>query len=590
MRYVQHLIKQLKKYGNLAPYVWLDDRTIRRQLWGLLLVMISSIVLNVSTPLLLKSIINHIVDPHATLSYAIQMLLCLYGSWWTLSHIVSSLRSMLAMQLLERSSRVLSTHIFDQLHSLSVRFHMDRSTGAVMSSIERALSGLEAIFFGAILFIVPTIIEIVIAAAVITYFYGFFYSGALIVILVAYVALTTILMKYSAKHYAAYNQKRSQTRAWITDSLLNAETVKYFCNERFEHEHCTNLLQEQEQAGLARGKTDFLIGLCQALVIGCGLIFLTVLSGNAVLAGRMGISDFMLINGYLLQFVSPLQQFGYILHRMKKDLHDMHDVIELIHIKPEIQDSPTATDQVIDAATITFDNVSFGYTKERQILNGISFTVPTGNTVAIVGSTGAGKSTITRLLFRFYDATSGRILINGIDIRDRTQQSLHQAIGVVPQDTILFNTTLYYNIAYGRPTATQQEVEQAIRRAQLHEFIQKLPEGLATIVGERGLKLSGGEKQRVALARVILKNPPIYIFDEATSSLDSHTEREILNNLKEISRGATTIIIAHRLSTVIHADEIIALENGVIVERGSHQILLNNAGVYAHLWDKQTDK
>jgi ATP-binding cassette subfamily B protein len=590
MRYMQHLIKQLKKYGNLAPYVWLDDRTIRRQLWGLLLVMISSIVLNVSTPLLLKSIINHIVDPHATLSYAIQMLLCLYGSWWTLSHIVSSLRSMLAMKLLERSSRVLSTHIFDQLHTLSVRFHMDRSTGAVMSSIERALSGLEAIFFGAILFIVPTVIEIVIAAAVITYFYGFFYSGALIVILVTYVALTTILMKYSAKHYTAYNQKRSQTRSWITDSLLNAETVKYFCNERFEHEHCTNLLQEQEQAGLARGKTDFLIGLCQALVIGCGLIFLTVLSGNAVLAGRMGISDFMLINGYLLQFVSPLQHFGYILHRMKKDLHDMHDVIELIHIKPEIQDSPTATDQAIDAATITFDNVSFGYTKERQILNGISFTVPTGNTVAIVGSTGAGKSTITRLLFRFYDATSGRILINGIDIRDRTQQSLHQAIGVVPQDTILFNTTLYYNIAYGRPTATQQEVEQAIRRAQLHEFIQKLPEGLATIVGERGLKLSGGEKQRVALARVILKNPPIYIFDEATSSLDSHTEREILNNLKEISRGATTIIIAHRLSTVIHADEIIVLENGVIVERGSHQILLNNAGVYAHLWDKQTDK
>ena len=512
---------------------------------------------------------------------------------WTISQIISQLRSIMMFRALERGTRVLSLRIFDQLHALSLRFHLQRRTGAVTSAIERAQFGFDTIFWGLLLFIFPTLIEMLLVISLLTYFYGIFYSGVLLLIMICYLLFSILAIDRSTKKQKIYNEKRAQASARIVDSLLNFETVKYFNNERYDHEQCDKILQEQENAGTSKYFADAVVQLGQGVVIGIGLLYLTLSSGNAVISGRMNIGDFVLINGYILQFAMPLHHFGYILRQVRNGLNDMNDIMDLITLKPEIQDVPNAialkdsTASKIDQASITFNNVIFGYDKQRTILNGISFTVPQGKTVAVVGPTGAGKSTVARLLFRFYDVSSGSILINGHDLRNITQQSLHAAIGVVPQDTVLFNNSLYYNIAYGCPSATKDDIERAIKLAHLDGFIKQLPDGYNTIVGERGLKLSGGEKQRVAIARVLLKQPAIYIFDEATSSLDTHTEQEIQRNIEEISVGATTLIIAHRLSTVTHADEILVLDNGLIVERGTHKSLLIQNELYAVLWNKQ---
>ncbi|MFH1832122.1 MAG: ABC transporter ATP-binding protein/permease [bacterium] len=580
--------KTLKIFIELLPFLWVKDRKIQISIWLSLCLTIIMIALNVSIPLIFKNIINILSAP-AKSSYAIvHAALLLYGSLWTISQIVSQLRSILMFQALERGTRVLSLRIFDQLHALCLRFHLERRTGAVTSSIERAQFGFETIFWGLLLFILPTSIEMFLVISLLTYFYGIFYSGVLLLIMICYLVFSVLAINRSAKKQNFYNEKRSHASARIVDSLLNFETVKYFNNERHDHEQCDKILQEQENAGTSKDFADAFVQLGQGIVIGLGLLYVTLISGNAVISGRMNIGDFVLINGYLLQFAMPLHQFGYILRQVRNGLNDMNGIIELITLKPEIQDAPDAIELKINNAIttfdITFDTVAFSYDKQRQIFNDISFTIPAGKTVAIVGPTGTGKSTIARLLFRFYDVSNGRILINGHDIRNITQQSLHAAIGVVPQDTVLFNNTLYYNVAYGRPTASQQEVEHAIKLSHLDEFIKTLPDGYNTMVGERGLKLSGGEKQRVAIARVLLKRPAIYIFDEATSSLDTHTEQEIQRNIEEIFTGATTLIIAHRLSTVIHADEILVLNHGLITERGTHQSLLILNGVYAALW------
>ncbi len=577
----------LKTISKLLPFFWLNDFKMRLHIVLSLFFMGISITLNIGIPLVYKNIINILSSQNKDLFSLVPIILVLYCSLWIMSQVISQLHTMILARVLEQNLRFLRFRIFTHLHSLSLRFHMDRHTGIVINTLERALSGFEAIFFGAFLFMLPILIEMVIVIILLTVFYGIFYSVGLLLILLSYLFFSLTAMNYKTKKQTAYNKARTNANAFITDSLLNFETVKYFSNEYYDFEQCDNLLKDQECKGIATQFTATTIQICQSIVIGTGLIYMTLMTSNAVILGQMNVSDFVLINGYIWRFIMPLHQLGRILQQMQTGLNDMNDVMNLLEKTPEVQNTHNAINLKSNSIEITFDNVVFGYDQKRTILNGISFTVPAGKVVALIGASGTGKSTIARLLFRFYDVNSGRILLNGHDLRNITQQSLHSLIGVVPQDTVLFNNTLYYNIAYGCPSACQEEIDQAIKRAHLDNFIKKLPEGYQTVVGERGLKLSGGEKQRVAIARMLLKKPPIFLFDEATSSLDSYTEKEIQRNLEEISVGTTTLIIAHRLSTIVNADEILVLDQGLIVERGNHQKLLSLGGTYANLWKNQ---
>ncbi len=577
----------LKTISRLLPFFWVNDLKIRLGIVLSLFFMCISITLNIIIPLIYKNVITILSTKNKDLFYLVPVILVFYGSLWVISQVISEVYTMLMVRTLQQNLRLLSLHIFTHLHSLSLRFHMDRRTGTVINSLERALHGFEAIVFGLLLFMLPILIEMIIVVILLSIFYGSSYSGGLLLILVSYLFFSLIAMSYKTQKQAAYNKARANAGAFITDSLLNFETVKYFSNEHYDYEQCDILLKKQEQTGIAKNFSITTIQICQSIVIGIGLVYMTLMTSSAVISGQMNVSDFVLINGYIWRFIMPLNQLGRILQQIHTGLNDMNDIMDLLEKIPEVQNTYNAINLKSNRIEITFDNVVFGYDQQRTILNGISFTVPAGKVVALVGASGAGKSTIARLLFRFYDVSSGRILLNGHDLRNITQQSLHALIGIVPQDTVLFNNTLYYNIAYGCPTARQEEIEHAIKLAHLDDFIKKLPEGDKTIVGERGLKLSGGEKQRVAIARMLLKKPQFYVFDEATSSLDSYTEKEIQRNLEEISVGATTLIIAHRLSTIVKADEIIVLNEGLIVERGNHKKLLTLGGTYANLWKNQ---
>ena len=579
--------KSLRLITRLLPYIWGDNWRIHIRVIASLIFTAMMIALNVSLPLFFRKIVDALSACTPQPIYYLSLILLGYGLLWTISQIILQVRAIVLYRSLERSMRLFALRIFDHLLKLSLRFHLDRKTGAITSAIERAEDGLDHLFWGIFLFMINTLIEMVIVIILLAYLYGFVYSGALLLIMVFYLLFTIIALGKSVAVQEEYNDKRQEAGARIVDTLLNIETVKYFDNEKFEHTECDEILKEQEDAGVIKYQYDSWLQIGQNLIVGCGLMFLTWMSGNAVKNGIMTVGDFVLINGYLLQFIYPLNHFGYIVRSIRKGLNDVSSAMNLLTLKPEIKDSPTAIPLKIHSAEIVFDNVKFQYDERRPILKGISFTVPAGKSIAVVGATGSGKSTIARLLYRFYDVTSGRILINGHDIRSITQHSLHKAIGIVPQDTVLFNNTLYYNISYARPHASKEEIEQVIAMAHLDAFIKRLPDGYNTEVGERGLKLSGGEKQRVAIARVLLKKPAIYIFDEATSALDTHTEREIQNNLEEISVGATTLTIAHRLSTVINADNIIVLDHGIIAEQGTHEQLLEKNGLYAQLWQQQ---
>jgi ATP-binding cassette, subfamily B, heavy metal transporter len=518
----------------------------------------------------------------------IQLLFVSYGVAWILNQVVQQLGFICIIGALERGMRMLNLHIFEHIQSLSMRFHLDKKTGSITNAIDRTQSGFDAIFWALFLFIIPTIIEMTVISIIFVRLYGIDYSFILLCTAICYCIFCRYAITVVDTIQEEYNQKKSLASETFVDSLLNIETVKYFNNQRYDYEKCDRILQQQEKVGVKLHSFGVLFYCGQKVIIGIGLMLLTVKSGNAVLAKTMSIGDFILINSYLLQFTAPLSSFGYVFRQIKKGLTDMGDIMKLFEIVPEVCDTQHA--HVINPAKadVTFNMVNFGYTHERTVLKNISLHIPSGKTVAIVGSTGSGKSTITKLLFRFYDVSSGAIFFNDHDIRTITQQSLHKAIGVVSQDTSLFNDTLYYNIAYANSAATKYDVERAIELAHLTELITRLPDGYNTIVGQRGLKLSGGEKQRVAIARVLLKNPALYIFDEATSSLDNSTERLLQQNLKTIAQGKTTLIIAHRLSTIVHADEIIVLDNGIIVERGDHAQLLECGGMYYKLWNSQT--
>lgn len=580
--------KSLKLILSILPFLWVNDLNLRVRVILSLIFTGIMIGLHVSLPLFFRKIVNSLsaCTPKDPIIF-VSLLLIGYGILWTVSQIITHLRAIVLFRSLEHSMRLLAMKVFNHLLSLSLRFHLDRKTGAIATAIERAEDGLDHIFWGIFLYVINTFVEIVIVITLLTYLFGWVYSTILAVVMIVYLLFTSMALAKSVEVQERYNDKREAAGARLVDTLLNVETVKYFNNEKYEQQQCDAILKEQEDAGVAKYHFDAISEMGQNLIIGTGLVILTWLSGNAAMQGKMTVGDFVLINGYLLQFIHPLSHFGYIIRSIRKGLNDVNSAMNLLNLKPEIKDAPHAINLNITNATITFDNVHFSYDERRPILKGVSFTVPAGKSIAVVGATGSGKSTIARLLYRFYEVKEGAILINGHDIRTLTQDSLHRAIGIVPQDTILFNNTLYYNIAYGNPLASEDETKQAISMAHLDAFIKRLPDGYKTEVGERGLKLSGGEKQRIAIARVLLKKPAIYIFDEATSALDTQTEREIQSNLDEISTGATTLTIAHRLSTVTNSDMIIVLDHGILAEQGTHQELLERNGLYAKLWLQQ---
>lgn len=573
----------LKILARLQKYVWTKD-----QVWPLLgafLLTVLMIILNAGVLLLFKYVISLLSQQPAPLF--LTFILIAYGITWTLNQAITQARPYALSTLLEESANRVSLALFSHLHALSLRFHLSRHTGSISTALNRAHHGIEALFWGLLIFLIPTTLEVLLALGIIWYLYGILYGVLVLLFLGLYIIGNIVSLSWSQRAHEMYNEKRSFAHAFMIDSLLNFETVKYFGGQKFEYSFYKKALDAQKAAAQKVNMLSSLSRLVQALIIGAGLTILTYFTGHAVLNKTMAISDFVLINAYVLQFVMPLSYIGYILQQIRKGFVDLSTAIELLETKPEIVDSPNAITLPPSPATIAFNHVSFSYEPQREILHDISFTVPAGHTVALVGPTGSGKSTIARLLFRLYDVTSGSITIHGHDIRTITQESLHALMGVVPQDTVLFNNTLFYNIAYGNPHATKDDVEKAAHLAHLEKFIHSLPEGYQTRVGERGLKISGGEKQRIAIARTIIKNPVIYIFDEATSALDTHTEKEIQQNIKEISKNATTLIIAHRLSTIIDADEILVFDAGQIVERGNHHQLLAHHGLYSRLWQQQ---
>ena len=572
---------------KLYPYLWPKDRGIRLRFLMAGIFLLAAIGLNIGVPLVLREVINAISAPKSALFLA-ELLLVAYGALWTLAKVIEQLRLLAMNRVVERGIRLLTLDIFENLTKLSLRYHSDRKTGGIINAVDRAQYAFPGLVWGLFLFIIPTLLEIVLASITLMWLYGAIYGIILAAILIIFISFTIYATTWSGNALRIANEKSSQTTTKMVDSILNYETMRYFCNQKYEYDQCNRFLAEREDATTRQHARVELVMLGQGVIMGVGLIILTWLSGLKVMSGTFEIGDFVLINAYLLQFMIPLGNFGHVFRDVNEGLTNLEEVMEILNEKPEVQDIADAKVLTLSEGKVIFDKVSFGYDARRPILKEISFELPAKKTTAIVGATGSGKSTIANLLFRYYDVLNGCITIDGQDIREVSQLSLQSAIGIVSQNTALFNDTLRYNIAYGLPDASEADIAKAIKNSHLDLLLASLPDGLDTIVGEHGLKLSGGERQRVAIARVLLKNPAIFVFDEATSSLDTKTEHVIQQNIEEISRNATTLIIAHRLSTVIHADQILVLDHGTVVEIGNHNELLKQGGLYAQLWEKQT--
>ncbi len=538
-------------------------------------------------PMLLKRLVEAL-DSQGTAVLAVPVgLLLAYGGLRLASVLLAELRDVVFGRVSERAMRRAALSVLRHLHRLDLDFHLSRRTGGLSRDIERGISGISFLLRFMLFNILPTLLEIGLVAAILLFNYGAKFALVTAFAVGVYVFFSVLTTEWRTQFVRKANQLDSNAGTRAIDSLLNFETVKLFGNERYEAEQYDRALEEWETAQQQNRLSLSMLNTGQALIVAASLTWMMFMAAEGVTKGTMTLGDFVAINAYLIQLFIPLNLLGFVYREIRRALTDMQRMFTLLEVEPRVVDGPAALVLQSGNADVEFDNVQFGYGPERQILHGVSFRIPAGRKVAVVGASGAGKSTLARLLFRFYDPDAGAIRIAGQDLRSLSQDSLRAQIGVVPQDTVLFNDTLEYNIAYGRPGASRQEVQEAARLAHLDSFIERLPGGYATPVGERGLKLSGGEKQRVAIARALLKNPPLMIFDEATSSLDSRSERAILDALREVAARRTTLVIAHRLSTVVDADEIIVLEHGTVVERGHHAELVRRDGPYARLWRLQ---
>jgi len=582
--------RQLRTMATLLPYLWpAGNWPMRRRVVFAFALMIASRIANVYVPLFYKDAMDMLTG-ETNLVIALPLgLLFAYGATRVLAVGFAELREAVFARVAQRAVRAAALRTFEHLHALGLRFHLDRQTGGLSRVIERGVKGIEFVLAFTMFNILPTLLEILLVCAILWNLFDVWYALVTFVTIVSYIGFTLVITEWRIAHRREMNNRDTEANTKAIDSLLNYETVKYFGNEAHEARRYDGAMRGYEEAAVRNTISLSALNVGQAGIIAAGLVLVTVMAGNDVVAGTMTIGDFVLVNAYLIQLYLPLNFLGFVYRQIRQSLTDMEVMFNILDIPAEITDAPDAPPLRITGGEVVFDHVDFGYDERRPILRDVSFTVPPGRTVAIVGPSGAGKSTLSRILFRFYDVTGGSVKIDGQDIRKVTQDSLRAAIGIVPQDTVLFNNSIYYNILYGRTGAGRAQVEEAARLARIHDFIIALPDGYRTGVGERGLKLSGGEKQRVAIARTILKQPAILLFDEATSALDTHTEKEIQESLREVSSDRSTLVIAHRLSTVIDADEILVLDHGRIVERGRHADLLERGGAYAAMWAKQQE-
>ncbi|WP_413673365.1 ABC transporter ATP-binding protein/permease [Massilia cellulosiltytica] len=572
--------------GTLLPYLWV----YKWRVLAALICLVGAKMANVGVPLVLKKLIDALTisptDPHALLVLPLGALVA-YGALRFSTTLFTELREFLFARVTQRAVRTIALKVFRHLHALSLRFHLNRQTGGMTRDIERGTRGVSSLVSYSLFSILPTLVEITLVLGYLGTHYDAWFAGITAIALVTYITFTVTVTEWRTHFRRTMNELDSKANTKAIDSLINYETVKYFGNEDYEAKRYDEGLQKYEQAAVRSQTSLSFLNTGQSLIIAAAVTAILWRATQGVIDKTMTLGDLVLVNSFMIQLYIPLNFLGVIYREIKQSLADMERLFGLLEQNREVADSPDAKPLVTHGAKVEFSHVEFSYDPKRQILFDVDFTIPPGTTTAVVGHSGSGKSTLSRLLFRFYDVQQGAIRIDGQDVKNVTQDSLRHAIGIVPQDTVLFNDTIEYNIAYGRPGASRADIVAAARAASIHDFIETLPDGYATMVGERGLKLSGGEKQRVAIARTLLKNPAILIFDEATSALDSKSEQAIQAQLKEIAKQRTTLVIAHRLSTIADAHQILVLDHGRIVERGTHAVLIAADGLYRQMWDRQ---